>query len=1394
MKKKNYLIGFIFKSKYNFFVSMVALLVLIFSVSTVTYAWIEGANKLNISADSTVYEDAGKSVNISADSAYSTNTLNLSSYIEPTKLYLAPAKGEIVDNSVEVQFQDGAGFRAADSNDISNNYIFFELKVNCTSIVTDLAIENSSITIDGNTDNSIKTGFTLLDENRNAIASNILTSEQISNGEKALEGLENGSVYIIQVKIWNDVGSENYSISNKGREVAINLNLIPNKNVTTLYLQDYTNNATTQNLLSSKTVRLLFGDNSITGTRSGGKYTFENVPSAQLDNIKFAAYNSSTATTATWQWDLTGTSVAKESTYNVYGAPANSTGTFEEVTQLYLKDVSTENLLKNDTSVSITNGVDSSAYTMYRGTSTTNFSAYVPATSNGKQITISNGTYTTSGTFTTANPYYYIFGETKSKTNGKTVCVGKWYSTDSQTVHNVTIQDRTRGRAVQNNAPIIYASYADMTEPYKAYYDATESKWLITALDTSDDNIVWKFDAYSAADSATPLYFWQIDERTESSSTYTLITAVESATETSNGTWGEYDTSDIDPAILAGTKVSFYGGVDSNWGSIEGLYIAKSSGTTSSILTASYTGSFGSVTKNGRTFKSGTFTNVDSYNYYLKHQISWTGKQLGESAVGGKFYGLYSDSSGNNYIQEIDPVTAKTTINDVDASTSDMEIQKGTQNIKLNTNVSQAKSLLGGELSVEYHIRYDTNTDYDYISRINVTGDNYQNCETAEFDISAYTAVADKSIEIKTVLTDGTVYYVADTDNMVVVPAKRNVTISNNDNAVVTATYKDKQGVTQTIAEGVTTQVYEGTELTLKVEVPNSKFNLYAFESFAVSDDSAVYTDNPTSYTVPTRDIEIIANLDYNDSPVFYFGGTNIKDSADWTGTKMEFESDTLVAEFVSASSAVDFMIVKNDFANKDNADYSVTYNSPTISKSGDAVISATLTSNLVRMTVVKGSTLKVTYDPASNKITIAGTPPTARTVSVESVEKVTLKAGYDNGTSGTISEGSSAQVYDGTDLTLSAEIINGKFSGYKFDTFTVSNTSGGYDDITSPYTVNGRDVTISAKLTYDNTTEFFIGGKSIESLAEWSGSKQMTADADGENTLTAEFVNSDTSVEFKIVKDSFDYRDDPEYSVTLNAPTVNRSGDITAAELTGEGNSVVVKVSAVTGTTIKVIYDRSTNMITVSGTAPEVTTRTIYLKNTSNWATPYVHYWGSPTLTGTAWPGVKMELVSGNIYKIEIDQSYTSIIFNANSSPQTDDLTIPTDGKNMYDNSAGTWSVYDPNATSTTKTITVGVISYLYEETKSNVSSYQIHYWSGSESGTDVTCTSLGTTTSKSVGSSYWSGSAQTFYMFTAEIPSEATGFKFRIGDRWFGDDGNAATQDTVYVFNFDGDKALYE
>lgn len=81
----------------------------------------------------------------------------------------------------------------------------------------------------------------------------------------------------------------------------------------------------------------------------------------------------------------------------------------------------------------------------------------------------------------------------------------------------------------------------------------------------------------------------------------------------------------------------------------------------------------------------------------------------------------------------------------------------------------------------------------------------------------------------------------------------------------------------------------------------------------------------------------------------------------------------------------------------------------------------------------------------------------------------------------------------------------------------------------------------------------------------------------------------------------------------------------------------------------------------------------TVYFYNTDNWSTPYIHYWGGSS--STSWNGVAMTNVSGKVYSYSVPGDSTGVIFN-NGSAQTGNLTLPTDGTNMYVYNTG-WGSY---------------------------------------------------------------------------------------------------------------------
>lgn len=101
---------------------------------------------------------------------------------------------------------------------------------------------------------------------------------------------------------------------------------------------------------------------------------------------------------------------------------------------------------------------------------------------------------------------------------------------------------------------------------------------------------------------------------------------------------------------------------------------------------------------------------------------------------------------------------------------------------------------------------------------------------------------------------------------------------------------------------------------------------------------------------------------------------------------------------------------------------------------------------------------------------------------------------------------------------------------------------------------------------------------------------------------------------------------------------------------------------------------------------------------------------------------------------------------------------------------------------------INVFVISYVSNST--NSSNYQLRYWGGKTGAKDAKCSDSQQIKTKNVG---FLSSSQTFRQFTAYIPIDSTGFKFHIGDRWFGTDGSVSAHNSVYVFNYDYDRCLY-
>ena len=93
---------------------------------------------------------------------------------------------------------------------------------------------------------------------------------------------------------------------------------------------------------------------------------------------------------------------------------------------------------------------------------------------------------------------------------------------------------------------------------------------------------------------------------------------------------------------------------------------------------------------------------------------------------------------------------------------------------------------------------------------------------------------------------------------------------------------------------------------------------------------------------------------------------------------------------------------------------------------------------------------------------------------------------------------------------------------------------------------------------------------------------------------------------------------------------------------------------------------------------------RTVYFINNRGWNKVNFYSWYTPTdIFSDAWPGTPMTLVEGKVYSCSVPVDIPYIIFN-NTSTQTADLELPdmSTGKNLYDFSTDTWSVYSGSGT----------------------------------------------------------------------------------------------------------------
>lgn len=774
MKKRKF--NFKTKNKLNLNLSFLALSLLLISIISMTYCWIEGSSSINVTngTNNVTVGNPYSAVNI--DASYPLNSINLTNYIDNSdKLFLAPARL----NSGALQIKNGSMYRAATTNDIGNNYIEFDVKFNLETEHQFDFTDGSAITVNGSTDNSIKVALKL---DTNPISDVFNASLNNTSDNRTAFVATEGS-HTLKVIIWNDCNTAGYDAL-AGKTVNFDFELAAKSHTTTLTFVDRTANKSAENLASGKTMKVAAQVNGQTKyfTMTAGNdnsYSASKIPISSLPTAEFQCYNGSTLV-AKWN----GSGASENGTYTAYGSvfssTLNGTGTWKDVVKIKLKDLSYSKTFNGATIYSETlytsYGVDK--YEMYAKDNV--YTAYIPKECFGSSEVIyfnaANGddAYFTIADTSQVNDIasqteitYSVFGKTSTKgENDDYQFVGDWYS---GTVDTIVFRDKTTDNSVINNAPNLKVSFAkkaeiEISNLYFADFNSADKKWY---MNVPTDEMGLTFEAYANATDAKFQYSWDGSSRTKTNEQY-IYTAYTDGTAI-KGTWN-YTGSEVDPcpqSILNGTKVSFYAG--NNWGGTT-MYIASENTNSAYDQMQSETNT---ITYDSKTYNYGSFAEVDSKNYYIKQNLSWAGKQIGENAQGGAFYGLYS-SNNVNYIAKNSATTAKTT-----PSATEVELNSTGLTVS-TTDFSSITSAVGTELYVQHFIKGAKDSEYKLL----FTSDKI----TAKTDV-IQTNVPDEyaqtvgTLTVKTVLTDGTVYYVADTDSIVVkdstVTTKRTVYFDN---------------------------------------------------------------------------------------------------------------------------------------------------------------------------------------------------------------------------------------------------------------------------------------------------------------------------------------------------------------------------------------------------------------------------------------------------------------------------------------------------------------------------------------------------------------------------------------------------------------------------------------
>ncbi|MBR2715396.1 MAG: hypothetical protein IKB73_04220, partial [Ruminococcus sp.] len=156
---------------------------------------------------------------------------------------------------------------------------------------------------------------------------------------------------------------------------------------------------------------------------------------------------------------------------------------------------------------------------------------------------------------------------------------------------------------------------------------------------------------------------------------------------------------------------------------------------------------------------------------------------------------------------------------------------------------------------------------------------------------------------------------------------------------------------------------------------------------------------------------------------------------------------------------------------------------------------------------------------------------------------------------------------------------------------------------------------------------------------------------------------------------------------------------------------------------------------------------------------------------------GTYKDAITGNTFTV----SNSKIIGNIGS---TGIAVVYDESKINNDTVVSTESSTSETLSGEKRTVNIGVIEYITD-------TLTLHYWNNTGLEGDATLKATGKTAKYAVGSSYWSNAEQTFNIYTAEVPVEATSMKtYTAADNsnWAQEEVQCSEDNITLVFEWGG------